>query len=165
MSKQHISSWIKNSNLKECEINMKSIGCNSRSDYIDKVVEFYNGYIHNKNNEDYVNKNVVNTVQALLDSFEKRMARLMFKQSVEISKIFWLIVKEMEIEPEDADTLHASCVDEVKKINGAMNHSQVSRHKKAQFFRGSGYFVCFQYKASASLGVSILSVPCGLFVL
>lgn len=47
----------------------------------------------------------------------------------------------------------------------AMNHSQVSRHKKAQFFRGSGYFVCSQYKASASLGVSILSVPCGLFVL
>lgn len=53
MSKQHISFWIKNSNLKECEINMKSIGCNSRSDYIDKAVEFYNGYIHNKNNEDY----------------------------------------------------------------------------------------------------------------
>ena len=46
-----------------------------------------------------------------------------------------------------------------------LNHSQVSRHKKAQFFRGSGYFVCSQYKASASLGVSILSVPCGLFVL
>ena len=46
-----------------------------------------------------------------------------------------------------------------------LNHSQVSRHKKAQFFRGSGYLVCSQYKASASLGVSILSVPCGLFVL
>ena len=46
-----------------------------------------------------------------------------------------------------------------------LNHSQVSRHKKAQFFRGSGYFVCSQYKASASFGVSILSVPCGLFVL
>ena len=49
--------------------------------------------------------------------------------------------------------------------NFILNHSQVSRHKKAQFFRGSGYFVCSQYKASASLGVSILSVPCGLFVL
>ena len=52
----------------------------------------------------------------------------------------------------------------VKKLL-TVNHSQVSRHKKAQFFWGSGYFVCSQYKASASLGVSILSVPCGLFVL
>lgn len=47
----------------------------------------------------------------------------------------------------------------------AMNYSQVSRHKKAHFFRGAGYLVCSQYKASASFGVSILSVPCGLFVL
>ena len=46
-----------------------------------------------------------------------------------------------------------------------MNYSQVSRHKKAHFYRGAGYFVCSQYKASASFGVSILSVPCGLFVL
>ena len=46
-----------------------------------------------------------------------------------------------------------------------LNYSQVSRHKKAHFFRGAGYFVCSQYKASASFGVSILSVPCGLFVL
>lgn len=46
-----------------------------------------------------------------------------------------------------------------------VNYSQVSRHKKAHFFRGAGYLVCSQYKASASFGVSILSVPCGLFVL
>ena len=47
-----------------------------------------------------------------------------------------------------------------------LNYSQVSRHKKVQFFLGgAGYFVCSQYKASASFGVSILSVPCGLFVL
>ena len=45
-----------------------------------------------------------------------------------------------------------------------LNYSQVSRHKKA-FFRGAGYFVYSQYKASDSFGVSILSVPCGLFVL
>lgn len=120
MSKQHISFWIKDSNLKESEINMKIIGCNSRSDYIDKAVEFYNGYIHNKNNEEYVNKNVINTVQAILDSFEKRMARQLFKQSVEISKIFWLIIKELDIDPSDADTLYADCVEEVKKINGAI---------------------------------------------
>ena len=47
----------------------------------------------------------------------------------------------------------------------AVNCSQVSRHKKAHYFMGAGYFVCSQYKASASFGVSILSVPCGLFVL
>lgn len=56
-------------------------------------------------------------------------------------------------------------VHDLYRLKEEVNNSQVSRHKKAQFFRGSGYFVCSQYKASASLGVSILSVPCGLFVL
>ena len=49
-----------------------------------------------------------------------------------------------------------------KMMSYSVNYSQVSRHKKA-FFRGAGYFVCSQYKASASLGVSILSVPCWSF--
>ena len=35
--------------------------------------------------------------------------------------------------------------DVFKMMVGEMNYSQVSRHKKAHFFRGSGYFVCAQY--------------------
>ena len=62
----------------------------------------------------------------------------------------------------DADALK---LDPHEPMCPYMNYSQVSRHKKAHFFRGAGYFVCSQYKASASFGVSILSVPCGLFVL
>lgn len=118
--KQHISFWIKSSNLKETEINMKAIGCTSRSDYIDNAIEFYNGYIHNKNNEAYVNKNVVNTVQGMLNSFEKRMARQLFKQAVETAKIFWLVVRGFKLEPSDVDELHGDCIEEVKRINGAI---------------------------------------------
>ena len=44
---------------------MKAIGCKSGSDYIDTAIRFYNGYLHNKHNEEYVNINVVNTVQGI----------------------------------------------------------------------------------------------------
>ena len=74
---------------------------------------------------------------------------------------------EQEVKLAD-DSIEISDGDKVIfKIDGkgGMNYSQVSRHKKAHFFGGAGYFVCSQYKASASFGVSILSVPCGLFVL
>lgn len=120
MSKKHISCWIEDKNLKEAENCMKIIECRSRSDYIDQAVEFYNGYIHNKNNEEYVNKNIVNTVQGMLNSFEKRMARQMFKQAVEVAKVFWLVVRGFKLEPEDVDELHSDCVEEVKRINGSI---------------------------------------------
>ena len=46
----------------------------------------------------------------------------MFKISVEVAKIFWLIVKQYGIDLRDADTLHRSCIDEVKRINGAIEY-------------------------------------------
>ena len=73
--------------------------------------------------------------------------------------------RDGEFEPQLVKKNHPTLTGDIEEKIISMNHSQVSRHKKAQFFRGSGYFVCSQYKASASLGVSILSVPCGLFVL
>lgn len=46
----------------------------------------------------------------------------MFKQAVEVAKIFWLLVKELDIDYEDVDELHADCVEEVRKINGAIEY-------------------------------------------
>ena len=120
--KTHVSAWIKNRNLKEISANMKLIDCESRSEYIDKAVEHYNGYLHNKNNEDYINQKVVKTMHGLIDSLERRLARQMFKQAVETAKVFWLVVKGFNIEPEDVDDFHNDCVEEVKRINGAIRY-------------------------------------------
>ena len=120
MDKKHISIWIDENNLKECEANMKLIDCRSRGEYIESAIAFYNGYLHDKNNEAYVNKTVVNTLQGMMDSFERRMARQMFKQAVEVAKVFWLVVRGLGLNPEDVDDLHSDCVEEVKTINGAI---------------------------------------------
>ncbi len=127
MSKKHISIWIDEKNLKECEANIQLTKCRSRGEYIEKAVEFYNGYLHDKNNEAYVNKNVVNTLQGMMNSFEKRMARQMFKQAVETAKVFWLVVRGLNINPEDVNDLHLDCVEEVKTINGAIRFPYKSR--------------------------------------
>ena len=120
MEKKHISIWIGEDVLKKCDANVKITKASNRSEYINEAIEFYNGYLHSQTNEDFISETLMKVFQSTMDSFEKRMARQMFKQSVEISKIFWLIVKEMNVNPENADILHESCVQEVKKINGAI---------------------------------------------
>ena len=99
---------------------MKLGNFRSRSDYIAEAVKFYNGYMHNKNNSDFVSKTLMETLEGMMDSFERRMSRQMFKQAVEISKVFWLVVKGFKINPEDVDDFHTDCVEEVKSINGAI---------------------------------------------
>ena len=129
MAKKHISFWIEEKDLKECNANVITSNFKSRSDYVAEAVKFYNSYLHNKNNEDYINQNLKDSLAGMMKKFENRTAQLMFKQAVETSKIFWLLVKELEIDLRDADTLHYSCIEEVKKINGAIQYPFIKDNK------------------------------------
>ncbi|MBR2886225.1 MAG: hypothetical protein IKB93_15780 [Clostridia bacterium] len=130
MAKKHISFCIEESDLNECEANIAVSNYKSRSDYIAEAVRFYNSYLHNKNNEEYINQNLKDSLADMLKKFENRTARLMFKQAVETSKIFWLLIKHYGINYENADTLHKSCIEEVKKINGAIQYPFLKDDKK-----------------------------------
>ena len=55
------------------------------------------------------------------------MARQMFKKEVESAKVFWLVVRGLNINPEDVNDLHLDCVEEVKTINGAIRFPYKSR--------------------------------------
>lgn len=120
MAKNHISIWLSEETLRECEANMANIECPTRSKYIEKAIQFYNGYLHDKNNEQYVSNTINKTIKGMLDSFERRMAKLMFKQAVETAKVFWLIVKGFDLDRDSVDDLHYDCIKEVQKINGAI---------------------------------------------
>ena len=120
MEKKHISLWIDAQLLNNCDANQKLTKAKNRSEFFQEALEFYNGYLHDKHNEEYINQKVVNTMQGMIESLERRIARQMFKQAVETAKVFWLVVKGFNIEPEDVDDFHTDCVEEVKRINGAI---------------------------------------------
>ena len=102
MEKKHISLWLDAEILNNCDANQKLTKAKNRSEYI--------------------NQKVVNTMHGMIESLERHLARQLFKQAVETAKIFWLVVKGFNIEPEDVDDFHADCVEEVKRINGAIRY-------------------------------------------
>lgn len=120
MEKKHISLWIYENDLNECDANMKLGKFQNRSDYINEAVKFYNSYLHNQNSAEYISKTLMNTMQGMMNTFERRMGRMMFKQAVEIAKVFWLVVRGFHLRPEEVDDFHSDCVAEVKRINGVI---------------------------------------------
>ena len=120
MEKKHISLWLDEELLKECDEMIKDGSAKNRSEYFETALKFYNDYQKGKEYGEIFGQTLMKVFQSTMNSFGNRMARQMFKQSVETSKIFWLMVKEMKINPEYADVLHDSCTEEVKKINGAI---------------------------------------------
>ena len=127
MAKKHISLWIDEDILKKSDANIKIAKLKNRSEFIEAAIDFYNGYLHNQVNESFIVKTLMNTFQSTMNSFEKRMARQMFKQAVETAKVFWLVVRGLNINPEDVNDLHLDCVEEVKTINGAIRFPYKSR--------------------------------------
>lgn len=127
MAKKHISLWIDEDILKKCDANIKIAKLKNRSEFLEAAADFYNGYLHNQINESFIGKTLMNTFQSTMNSFEKRMSRQMFKQAVETAKVFWLVVRGLNINPEDVNDLHLDCVEEVKTINGAIRFPYKSR--------------------------------------
>lgn len=123
----HISIWINNELLEECTSNQKLLNISTRGDYIEDALRFYNGYIHEKGSEKYISETVMKPMDKMVKRMENRIARAMFKQTVEICKIFWLMVKAYNIDPDDVNDFHEDCVEEVKRINGAIRFN--SRRK------------------------------------
>ena len=119
MEKVRISAKIDENVLKESERLLEAANCKNISEYIRKAIETYNEYILDPNNEKW-KPLAVKTLEKSISKMQKRVARLMFKQEVEIAKCFWLAVSQFDIEPEDVDEMHAYCVEELKHIDGEM---------------------------------------------
>jgi len=125
--KKHISLWIEDDVLEMSDINQELANVKNRNDYVEAALKFYNGYLHNKKNFGFIDKTFIAAMQGMMNSFENRMSRQMFKQAVEISKIFWMIAKNMGIDPSDVDEFHEECVEEVKRINGAIEFPHLKK--------------------------------------
>jgi len=122
MSKCQVTTFLRPEVMQDCEINMKTSGCKSKSAYIEKAVEFYNGFLHAKNNKDYIAEILITTIDGRMAVSEDRIARLLFKQAVEISKLFRFLSMAFQMSPEDMDAIHYECVKEVKKMNGSIQY-------------------------------------------
>ena len=118
----HTSVWIENKVLEECKSNMERLEIKFFKDYVAEALKFYNRYLKDKSNEEYINKTVIKPIEKMFKNTEDRVARLMFKQAVETAKLFSLLVNELELDTYYIDSLHGEAVDDVKKINGAIKY-------------------------------------------
>lgn len=120
MEKKHISLWVDEDVLGLCDSYLKMSKLKNRGEFIQEAIKLYAGYLENQISDEFISKTLITSMQGMVGNLERRMSRLMFKQAVEIAKVFWLVVKGFHINPEDVDDFHTDCVEEVKRINGAI---------------------------------------------
>ena len=99
----------------------------SRSDFIEEAINFYAGYLAMNDSTDYIAGIIAQTLRGIVKMSEDRLARMQFKEAVELAKIVHMIAPLCEVDDEDLRRLHIKCVDEVKHINGIVKLDSVIR--------------------------------------
>lgn len=70
-------------------------------------------------------------IGAVQDS-ENRLARMDFKIAVELSKLSQVVAYTHDVDEESLKRLHTKCVDEVRRINGAVEFESAYRYQKRE---------------------------------
>ena len=83
--KRKFALWLRPETLAKIEKLYRDDDCRSRSEFIEKAVLFYAGYLAADDGQEYFPNVIVSTVKGSLDSLENRMASLLFKMAVELS--------------------------------------------------------------------------------
>ncbi len=131
-TKIRVPLWIYPSTDGEIENTYESDNCRSKSEFIEKAIKFYLGYLKQEKNVNYLSPMITSTMEAVVNGCEQRMNRNMFKMAVELGKIAHTLAAANDVDEDTLRELHAMCVDEVRHINGAISFESAVRFQNGE---------------------------------
>lgn len=93
--------------------------CRSRSEFIEKAIQFYAGYISAGNSREYLPNIVTSTLKSIVAESDNKQNRMLFKLAVEIAILENLVALFQDVDPVSLERLRGECVKEVKRLNGS----------------------------------------------
>ena len=117
--KRKFALWVKESTLEKVRQWYGQDNCASQSEFIEKAVLFYIGYLAAENAGDYLPKIIVSTLKGIVNESDNRISRILFKLAVELAITMNVVAATCNISREQLDQLRGMCVNQVKKTNGS----------------------------------------------
>jgi len=117
--KRRFQLWLKPSVLDMADKLYEDDNCGSRSEFIEKAIQFYAGYLHAQKSQDYMPKVITSTLKGLVAENANQISRVLFKMAVEQAITMNVVAATCGISREQIDKLRGVCVSQVKRSNGA----------------------------------------------
>ena len=103
--KRKFALWINKDTIDRAKKSYKDDNCSSASEFIEKAILFYLGYLSSQENQDYLAQVIPATLKGILDESENRIRRLLFKMAVEMAVSENILAAGVRCEPDRPDTL------------------------------------------------------------
>lgn len=128
--KRRFQLWVKPSTLELVDKVMDEDNSQSRSEFIEKSIIFYVGYLSSGANKNYLPNVITSTLKSIVTESDNRMSRMLFKIAVELAITMNVVASTNEVDEATLDRLRGECVKEVKRLNGSFSFDDAVNWQK-----------------------------------
>ena len=129
-NKKSTTIWLRPSVISRMDGWLEADNCQSRSEFVDKALRFYMGYLGTEDNTTYISQAILTAIQGTLDDNNNRLCRILFKCAVELNMLCHTIAAHFRADPIHTRELRAYAVDEVKRTNGQVSFESAVRSQR-----------------------------------
>ncbi len=112
--------WITPKTIEAVKEMYKGNDCRSQSEFIEKAVNAYVGYLRANDSSGMLPNYIISTLKAIVADSDNKQDRILFKLAVEMAMMMNILAAHCEIDEKNLSQLRNSCIDEVRRINGML---------------------------------------------
>lgn len=116
--------------LGRCDAAISATNARSRSELISDALELYLAWLHSKDTSKVLTPALESVIAGKIGDTENRLARVLFKQGVELAMLMHVVAAAHDIREQDLDALRKLCVDEVSRLGGKYKFDDAVRFQK-----------------------------------
>ena len=120
-NKKGTAVWLSPGVIRRMDSWLEEDNCSTRSEFIEKALRFYMGYLATEDTSEYLSQALVDTLQGIVADNSNRLRTLIFKWCVELNMMGHTIAAHFRADPINRRELRAYAVDEVKRTNGQIS--------------------------------------------
>lgn len=124
-TKKNTTVWMRPSVISRMDSWLEADNCQSRSEFVEKALCFYMGYLGAEDTAAFLSDALVTTLRGIVNDNANRLNSLLFKSAVEQGIMAHTIAAHFRDTLEDRRALRGYVVDEVKRINGQLRFEDV----------------------------------------
>lgn len=129
--KQKTTVFFTPSVREKIEDTYRSDNCKSQSEFIEKAVEFYLGYLNTKSAGAFLPEVLSTILIGIMDDFAQRMGRQLYKVAVEQNLCNHILASDTDMDQRIYELMRGRSVREVNSTNGRISFKEVLDFQKS----------------------------------
>ena len=123
--KQKVTIFLTPSMKKKIEENYRADNCRSQSEFVEKAVDFYLGYLNTKNASAFLPEVLTTILIGIMDDFAQRIGRQLYKVAVEQNLCNHILIADTDMDQRTYQLMRGRSVREVDSTNGRITFKEV----------------------------------------